>query len=126
MRTSTRATLATLVAGLTILAMAPVAQGHTFNAPSTVTIDYDGRNFYGSVASARRSCTRGRKITLFKQRPGRDRRVAFDTTNRSGNYRIHRPRARGRFYVKVARRASGGYGHSHVCGRDRSPTRRVR
>lgn len=119
-----------LLAGLASLGLlAPVtpAAGHAFTDGSTVTINYDGRGFYGSVAADHRSCKRNRTVRLYKVR--RNRRnaiVGVDTTGYHGNYRIHKPRAKGRYFTVVARKAGGGYGHSHVCRSDRSPNRFVR
>ena len=126
MRTKRVALLAG-VASLGLLGSATPASGHAFTDESSVTINYDGTNFYGSVSADHRSCKRNRTVRLYKVRTNRrDAIVGVDTTGHNGNYRMHKPRAKGRYYTVVARKASGRYGHSHVCRRDRSPTRFVR
>lgn len=127
MRTKRVALLAAL-ASIGLLGSAGPASAHAFTDESTITIDYDGTNFYGSVAADHRTCKRNRIVRLYKER-GPNRRdliVGMDTTGYNGNYRMHKPRAKGRYYTRVARKAGGGYGHSHVCRGDRSPTRFVR
>lgn len=115
------------LASVGLLGSATPAAGHAFTDESTVTIDYDGTNFYGSVSADHRTCKRNRTVRLYKVRKNRrDAIVGMDTTGFNGNYRMHKPRAKGRYYTVVARKVSGGYGHSHVCRKDRSPTRWVR
>lgn len=115
------------VASLGLLGSAGPASGHAFSDSSSVGIDHDGGAFFGGVAADHRKCKRGRTVRLYKLRRNRGGRlVGVDRTGKAGNYRIRKPGARGRYYVVVARKAGGRYGHSHICRADRSPTRRVR
>ena len=120
------------VTGVAILALAPVipglllAEAHSFTAKSSVTIRWAHRHhkFHGTVDSKRVLCVPGRTVDVFKARPGRDRLIGSDVTGNQGKYsvRYHKRHARGRFYAKVLRSSSGGYGHSHVCQKARSDT----
>jgi hypothetical protein len=59
--------------------------------------------FRGRVRSPRNACERRRSVVLKKVRPGPDRTVGRDRTNRRGVWRINKPNARGRFYARVQR-----------------------
>ncbi len=98
---------------------------------TNLTIRYDGDAqppaFKGKAGSGRRECKQGRTVLLKKVVPGPNRTVGQDTTNRRGNWRIVKRRARGRFYAVVrgeTKTADGGA--TLVCGRDRSVTIRIR
>jgi hypothetical protein len=101
-----------------VLALSPQlpAIAHDVNTPTSVSIGYSSGAFSGTVSSERARCERGRSVTLIKQRRGNDRVVGSTTSNRQGSWRIGTADASGKFYVRVGRKVSGGYGHSHVCG----------
>ncbi len=94
---------------------------------TNLTIDYSRGAFRGSVGSSKRRCQQFRLVTLKKQRPGKNKVKGQDSSNRAGNWRIFKRRARGRFYALVARKVfTARNGDRIVCQRDKSPTRRVR
>ncbi len=101
------------------------SEAHQFTAQSNITINRQGNRFFGKVASPRGICKRNRQVTLFRTRNGRRTVAGRDRTNRNGNWSIT-SRRRGRFQAVVSARSSGGYGHSHTCRGDRSPTIRKR
>ena len=115
---------------LAVLALAPVvpglllAEAHSFTAGSHVSIHYSQAHhrFHGGVTSHRPICESGRTVDVFRRRPGPDRLIGSDITGAQGHWRVHRAHPHGLFYAKVLRSSSGGYGHSHVCLRDRSTT----
>lgn len=114
--------IATMVAIALPLAIPEAASAHSFVANSGITINQEGHRFSGSVFSPRDRCTRGRTVKLFKKRQGRDRFRGSTTTNRQGNWSLRVRRNRGRIYAVVEPRTTGGYGHSHLCRGDTSPT----
>jgi hypothetical protein len=78
--------------------------------------------FRGKVRSPRNACERRRTVVLKKRRPGPDRTVGRDRTNRKGVWRIRKPNARGRFYARVQRQEK----RRVICLGDRSKTVRRR
>jgi hypothetical protein len=78
--------------------------------------------FRGKVRSPRNACERRRTVVLKKKRPGRDKTVGRDRTNRRGVWRINKPNARGRFYARVKRQEK----RNVICLGDRSKTVRRR
>jgi hypothetical protein len=68
---------------------------------STITIR---GKFNGRVRSGAGFCRRSRRVVLKKVRPGPDRTVGRDRTNRRGVWRINKPNARGRFYARAQRK----------------------
>jgi protocatechuate 3,4-dioxygenase beta subunit len=103
--------------------------GGRFN--TTITIRYNRKArppaFVGALASERDECTEGRRVVLKKKRPGKDRVVGRDSSNRRGNWKIVKRRARGRYFAVVrARTSSVGSGATVVCNRDVSVTITIR
>ncbi|HEV3473314.1 MAG TPA: hypothetical protein VG408_08970, partial [Actinomycetota bacterium] len=94
--------------------------------PTKVTLTYRSRDsrFQGTVASPSARCERGREVVLKKKRPGKDRIVALDITDRTGRWKV------GGFvdpegaYYAVAK--TKGFvtndGDLQSCARDRSRT----
>jgi hypothetical protein len=80
--------------------------------------------FHGRVKSSEHTCEVQRKVKMFSVsvRPGRDRLVGTDRSNRHGKWRVVVEMARGqhRFYAKVVRREVRTAGTTFVCRGDRS------
>ena len=82
-----------------------------------------GPQYWGWVESAVRKCMEGRKVVLFKQRPGADRRLGKDRSfiygaDQHGQWLIIGLGGEGRrLYAKVMRKRRDGF----VCRADRSP-----
>ena len=94
---------------------------------TSVTIDYDGNSFDGRVQSNTGKCRNGRKVVLKKQKPGRDKKVGSDTTNRRGNYSIRQRNAKGTYYTVAGKKTyRDSSGRLHICNKGRSPNERVR
>jgi hypothetical protein len=72
---------------------------------STITIKYSGKKkaFGGRVGSENADCRRARDVTVKKVKKGNDATVGRTTTNARGVYTVPAPRARGRFYARVAK-----------------------
>jgi hypothetical protein len=96
------------------LAAAAFAGVHRYNTELTGTFEADV--YHGQVKSKAGKCERGRRVVLFKQRPGADRKVGADRSDRRGNWLVD-PRGGGRFYAKVREKSGNGY----VCRADRAP-----
>ena len=91
--------------------------------PTGVTIRYSDRSdeFRGAVESSARRCTQNRAVTVFRQRPGRDRAVGFDRTNSRGRYRVGYRGRNGRFYAVAAKKEfNDAEGNRVICSRGRS------
>ena len=114
--------MATVIA-LALLPQLP-ALGHGTDTASSVSIRYASGDeaFAGTISSTKARCERGRVVTLMKQRRGNDRSLGSATSNRNGNWRIGIADPDGTFYVRVERKVSGSYGHSHVCSGTTSGT----
>ena len=121
------------VAAAGVMALgAQTAVAATYN--TKLTIKFDGGVFYGHVCSdsggARycgnagggEKCEAGRRVTLFKQRPGADRKLGADRGNWDGLWELLLPGGtlhRGdRVYARVKRRETDRY----TCRTDRSET----
>jgi hypothetical protein len=78
--------------------------------------------YYGWVKSEVNRCERGRLVTLFRQRPGADRKLGHDRNRRGDHvfWAVRVPQAKNgwRVYATVSRKV-GDWGT--VCRRDRSP-----
>ncbi|MDP9067853.1 MAG: Ig-like domain-containing protein [Actinomycetota bacterium] len=93
----------------------------------TIRYDRDARAFKGAIGSDRKACQTGRTIILKKVTPGPNRVIGRDASNRFGNWRINKARARGRFYAVVLRKqTTGRRGAELNCLRDRSVTIKLR
>lgn len=90
-------------------------------AESTITINYDGNSFDGKVKSDLRKCRKDRKVVAKKVKPGRDKKVGSDTTNRRGKYSILERNADGTYYTVAKKKTIGNV----TCLRDRSPKEKV-
>lgn len=119
------------IAALTMaasLALVPLetANAHNFNATSTTTIKFFKRKFHGKVKSPRRQCLKGRKITVFRKKPGPDKRIGSGTSIGGGHWKVNKKPDKGKkYYAKVKKRRVKKHGHSHRCkpGRSRTVTR---
>jgi hypothetical protein len=91
-----------------------------------VTLAVDRCCFHGRVKSEVRKCEFGRRVTLFKQRPGTDRKLGTSVSESSGGidpyaaWGVHATARNGdRIYAKVDRKVGKG---GDVCRGDRSGT----
>jgi hypothetical protein len=79
--------------------------------------------WHGEVRSGARKCEDGRRVVLFKQLPGADRKIGTDRSHFSaprhdyGSWGVEAPR-RGHMYAKVRSEVGDGF----ACGADRSRT----
>ena len=101
--------------------------GDPETAATDVSINRDRRHFRGQVTSEDDRCVSRRNVTLRKVRRGPDAGVGRTSTDDQGNWTIRKARARGRFYVKVARSSFTDLdGVQITCAAARSRTIRVR
>ena len=73
--------------------------------------------YHGRVASKVKKCERGRRVVLYKQRPGADRKVDHVRTGTDAWWSFAK-RGRGDFYAKATRERHKGF----VCLPARAPT----
>lgn len=108
-----------------------VARAHNFEdsprvtrhrTPSGTVSSGDRVVVFGRVKAApHKVCKVDREVTLFRVRPGADKRLATDTTDAEGEYRfVGHPRVDQTVYVRLPRFFESSYGHSHECDRARS------
>jgi hypothetical protein len=120
------------VAAAGVMALvAQTAAAATYNTKLTITQDQGSRGhalIHGHVVSGdRKKCEVGRRVTLFKQRPGADRKlgVAKVVLMDERNWGISVPLAKvggEHVYAMVSPKAGDGF----VCSGDRSPIYKVR
>jgi hypothetical protein len=91
--------------------------GRTLRHRVRVTIK--GR-FRGRLFSSKRRCETFRLVRLFKVKRGKDKKIGQDQANGQGRWRIRKPNAKGRFYVRVARKEFTQGGNLHICLKGRS------
>ena len=116
--------IAAIVAVAVIAVPAAAAGVHKYH--TNVTINHEGGApdpilWHGWVKSEVGGCERGRRVILFKQRPGADRRVGAARRLQGwgqGAWGLH-AQPDGRAYVKVKRKVRND---GDVCLADRSPT----
>ena len=95
-----------IVAAAIGLVLAAIAGAHIFTASPQLTIAKvpEGTTargaktiVYGRIVSSRSFCKANRRVRLFRVRPGLDRFLGSDLTDREGEYRfVRRPRRDGR------------------------------
>lgn len=118
----------TLLASLAVVAGTVPTSGAAAGASraaSTVTIDAEGTDLFGTVSSPKPAkCADGRKVVVFEQVGSRgggdDEKLASDTAEKQGEdyvWSTGNTGEAGRFYAKVRRTAS--------CKPDTSPTIKV-
>ena len=90
------------------------------------TLDYRNKTFVGKANSDEASCRNGRFVVLKKKRPGKDRKVGTDITNREGAYKIPKRKADGTYYTVAFKKTfTNTSGQETTCTRDRSPNEKV-
>jgi hypothetical protein len=126
---------AVLVVGLFLLAtvVGGSAIAHVFVAETSLSILKLPRHatdpgapvvILGKLHSPRPACRSNKVVKLMRRRPGPDKVLARDRTDREGEYRfIRHPRRDQTVYTKFSGTFFSSYLHSHRCLRDRSDTR---
>ena len=116
-----RGGVAAMIVAALFMSAAPAA-GHAFTVNTFTTITYSQGSFSGVLTSPKSSCTRDRKVRLFKVVPGEDDKVGETKSDDFGNWSIPKPNADGNYYVKVKKRIRARYGHHHQCNGKKSET----
>jgi hypothetical protein len=116
--------IAVAAAGVTALGtQATAGPGDVVKYDTKLRITADrGFQYHGWVKSEFRKCERGRWVTLFKRRPGADRRLGTDRTGGPGDSRgnwgiIEAHGVAHRVYAKVRPKVRDRF----VCRADRAP-----
>ncbi len=92
---------------------------------SRVTISKRPPAFHGRVKSPSGGelCTDHRRVKLYRQRPGKNKLLGRDKTNRHARWEIDvTPLRPGAYYAKVKRTETVTVGGTFVCRQDRSRT----
>jgi len=77
----------------------PAAAG---TVDSSITIKEDGGDFHGKVKSEISNCVSDRGVKLMKRRPGKDLKIAVDTTENDGSWNTgNTNETRGTFYARA-------------------------
>jgi hypothetical protein len=110
-----------LVAGVVCAALAFAGTAMARGADTAVTIHGPEGDFHGKVLSERSKCQEGRKVVVYKQKgsrqkPSVDRKIASDTSERSGNVGVwsvgNTGFKQGKFYAKAAHSRGCEVGYS--------------
>ena len=89
-------------------------------------MDYRNKTFVGKAKSVESSCRKGRIVVLKKKRPGKDRKIGSDISNREGVYKIRKRKADGTYYAVAFKKTfTDTSGQETTCTRDRSPNEKV-
>ena len=106
------------VAAAGVMALgAQTAAAATYNTRLTIVNEPDW--FFGHVlAGGKKPCMDGRLVTLFKQRPGADRKLGKPRNSQKDGYWAVPHLAENGVYATVSPKV----GHGFVCGGDRSRT----
>ena len=123
MRKRSAIVIAASVGALALLGTtSPGLATQTVKFDSKVTMPPNAPAFHGRVKSSKHACEVHRKVKLFKQRPGPDKLLGKDRSNRRGKWKvIVDPLNPGSYYAKVVRREEGAAGTIFVCRGDRGP-----
>ena len=101
-----------------------IAGAHTKSYKSASSYGYptSGVEFVvGDLTSSNTACEPRRRIKLFLERGGADRKVGMTHTNSTGFWEIHADLQKGkRYYMKASRKNLGPSGHRHTCKAYRS------
>ena len=89
--------------------------------PSTVKMRYDDNAFEGEVGSVTKRCRKERVVVVKKKRPGKDKKVGADITDRKGDFSVRERKANGTYFAVAARKSFiDRTGRQVVCSKDRS------
>lgn len=80
---------------------------------TTVTINASG-DPHGKVKSTKESCVEGRKVKVYRVKPGADDKIGNDSAGSDGAWSIGNPGGGGKIYAKVSK--------IEGCDGDKSPT----
>ncbi len=104
-----------LIAGTAAVAIAAALgmAGTAFaGSNTTVTINPNG-DPHGKVKSSNASCVEGRKVKVYRVKPGPDDKIGDDLADSDGDWSIGNPGGGGKIYAKV--------GKTPDCNGDKSP-----
>ena len=104
-----------LAAAVVVLPLESV-QAHRFNANSTLSIHARKKAFRGRVDSPRNSCRKNREVTVFKKKPGADKKIGSVRSIGGGYWKLREnPKNGKQYYAKVKQRKKKKHQHSHRC-----------
>ena len=107
-----------------VVLSAGIAGAHTKSYKSGSSYGYptSGAEFVvGDLQSSNVKCEPGRRIKLFLERGGADRKVGTTRTNSTGFWEIKADLQKGkRYYMRASRKNLGPSGHRHICKAYRS------
>lgn len=90
---------------------------------ASLTVRTARRRLTGAIRSESGACRRDQAVSLWQQRPGKDRRLAVLRSSAAGRYQARMPRQPGKYYASVSRTYVLGVAE---CGADRTRVVRVR
>jgi hypothetical protein len=106
------------------------ALAHFFSAKTSLTIHKVPTGvtapgatvlIYGKLRSPRPACRFDKVVKLMKVRPGADKVLSRDRTDREGEYLfVREPKRDQTLYTRFSRTLQTSYGHSHRCRGSRS------
>ena len=109
-KTSIRRTAATIALG-GVAAATAIAPAAAQDVPEVVTklkLRNSAPAFHGKVKADTDVCTTGRKVRLFKVKPGEDKLLGKDRADMKGRWEILKTPKSGVYYAKAKQVAAGG------------------
>ncbi len=92
---------ALLVVAVAAIAIVPISATGQVIYETELTIKGPNGDFSGKIKSDEQECETGRKVTVFKKKPGKDKKVGDDTSD-SGKWSTgNSGEKKGKFYAKV-------------------------
>jgi hypothetical protein len=103
-------------------ALGGVAAAHSFSASTASLIGYEDGSFAGRVGSTHSECVGRRRVRLEKHTDAGLKVVGRTRSDEDGHWTIHKPKAKGTYWVVVRRRIETTNEHDHTCRRGGSAT----
>jgi LPXTG-motif cell wall-anchored protein len=115
------------ITALMVAVLAPSAVlAHERLFPSSITLQRGLGTFTGSVSSSSDECLGNRTVTVYRTGPGSEAAVGSDLTSSDGSYVVSAPvMPAGTYQARVSPSVTGGYSHTHRCGKAKSKTIRL-
>ena len=110
---------------IAVMAVATPPGGARVVTESKVTISRFLPLYHGKVRSAYAECEAGRKVILYRKKPGQDQKIGKDNANDNGRWKVAisgSPPNGAKFYAKVRNVEVSSTGTGISCANDRSPT----
>ena len=110
---------------IAVMAVATPPGGARVVTESKVTISRFLPLYHGKVKSDYEECEAGRKVILYRKKPGQDQKIGKDFANHNGKWNVSisgDPPNGAKYYAKVRNFEASSTGTGISCANDKSPT----